>query len=258
MKAHSESFSVRIGSRWPVLDENRSRHGACLRPFIFVAHSRDPQRKSSNLSLNASMTCEIAPIAGVTGKGALAILSSIRLIPLIALMLVSTNRNTVFADLDRWGVLCRLGRPQNLMERIILFVDLMTWKREYRNVFYLRTGMPGKLLSILCTPMSTLHLDAHTKIGPGLFILHGDGVYVTANEIGENCWMAQQVAIGFMYDDLPSIGNNVTIHTGAKVLGKVRVGDNVTIGANSVVIKDVPPNSTVMGVPATVRWGKAP
>ncbi|HUN97484.1 MAG TPA: serine acetyltransferase [Bradyrhizobium sp.] len=190
-------------------------------------------------------------------KGAITILSSVRLIPLIALMLLSGDRNTIVADLDRWALLKRLGKPQNLWERIPLFVHMMTWEIEFRNVFYFRAGIPGRLLSILCPPMSSLHLDTNTRIGPGLFILHGDGTHVSANEIGENLWISQQVAIGFMYDDRPSIGNNVTIHTGAKVLGKVRVGDNATIGANSVVITDVPPHATVMGVPATVRWGKS-
>ena len=190
-------------------------------------------------------------------KGAIAVLSSVRLIPLIALMLLSSNRNTIVGDLDRWALLKHLGKPQNFWERILLFVHLMTWKREFRNIFYLRAGLPGRLLSILCSPMSSLHLDANTTIGPGLFVLHGDGIHVSADEIGENLWIGQQVAIGFMYDKRPSIGNNVTIHAGAKVLGKLRVGDNATIGANSVVITDVPPHATVMGVPATVRWSKS-
>lgn len=190
-------------------------------------------------------------------KGAVGVLSGVRLIPLIALMLLSGDRKTIVADLDRWALLKRLGKPQNLWTRISLFAHLMTWEREFRNVFYFRAGMPGKLLSVLCSPMSSLHLDTNTKIGPGLFILHGDGIHVSADEIGENLWISQQVAIGFMYDDRPRIGNNVTIHAGAKVLGKVRVGDNATIGANSVVITDVPPCATVMGVPATVRWGKS-
>jgi serine O-acetyltransferase len=185
-------------------------------------------------------------------------LSSVRLTPLIALMLLCSNRHMVWADLDRWAPIYRLrpGQPRNSMERIILFANLMTWMPQYRNVFYLRTRMPGKLLSILCRPMSSLHLGGSpTNIGPGLLILHGDGTFVSADEIGENCTIFQQVSIGYINKDRPtSIGNNVTVCAGAKVLGRVRVGDNVTIGANSVVISDVPPNVTVMGVPAVVVW----
>jgi len=190
-------------------------------------------------------------------KAAAEILSGIRLIPLVALMLLSSNRNTVFADLDRWALNCHFGQPRNLVQRILLFVHFMTWRREYRNVFYFRTGIPGRLLSMFCPPLSSLHLDTDTKIGPGLFILHGDGTYVAAVTIGANCWISQQVAVGFMdEEDRPTIGNNVTINAGAKVLGKVKVGDNATIGVNSAVIMDVPAHATVMGVPAIVRWNK--
>lgn len=184
-------------------------------------------------------------------------------------MFFSSNRNMVYADLDKWGHVYRFGPPRNLRERILLFVRLMTWKSEYRNVFYLRAGIPGKLLSIFCRPKSSLDLGT-TCIGPGLFIMHGDSTFVAANKVGENCWINQHVVIGYgvafelngifpqRETDTPSIGNNVTIYAGAKILGKVKVGDNVTIGANSVVINDVPSNVTVMGVPAKVVWSKKP
>ena len=186
-------------------------------------------------------------------KNAITALSSVRLTPLIALMLLCSNRHIVWADLDRWGYL-RLGQPRNLMERILLFVNLMTWEPQYRNVFYLRTGRPGRLLSILCRPMYSLDLG-DTKIGPGLLIWHGDGTHVSADEIGKNCTIYHQVTIGRLNMEHPTtIGNNVTVYAGAKILGRVKVGDNVTIAANSVVISDVPPNVTVMGVPAVVVW----
>ena len=87
--------------------------------------------------------------------------------------------------------------------------------------------------------------------------MHGDGTQVSAIKIGENCWINQQVVIGYTNEtDIPTIGNNVDIHAGAKILGRVKVGDNATIGANSVVIEDVPPDVTVMGVPAKIIWRK--
>ena len=186
-------------------------------------------------------------------KNAITALSGVRLTPLIALMLLCSNRHIVWADLDRWGYF-RLGQPRNLMERILLFVNLMTWVPQYRNVFYLRTGMPGRLLSILCRPMYSLDLG-DTKIGSGLLIARGDGTFVSADEIGKNCTIYHQVTIGRLNMEHPTtIGNNVTVYAGAKVLGRVKVGDNVTIAANSVVMSDVPPNVTVMGVPAVVVW----
>lgn len=190
-------------------------------------------------------------------KGAFVVLSSVRLIPLILLMFLSSSRNTVYADLDRYASVYHLGQPRNLRQRTWLFIYVMSWLPEFRNIFYLRTGLPGKLLSIFCRPHSTLKLT-RTSIGPGLFIMHGDGTLIAAAKIGANCWINQQVVMGYTNEtDIPTIGNNVTIHAGAKILGKAKVGDNVTIGANSVVIADVPPNVTVMGVPAKIIWRNA-
>jgi len=186
-------------------------------------------------------------------KNAITALSSVRLTPLIALMLLCSNRHIVWADLDRWRY--GIGPPRNLMARISLFVNLMTWEPQYRNVFYHRTGMQGRLLSILCRPMASLGLGRRTKIGPGLKIWHGDGTFVSADEIGKNCTIYHQVTIGRLNLEHPTaIGNNVTVYAGAKVLGRVKVGDNAIIAANSLVISDVPPNVTVMGVPAVVVW----
>ena len=185
-------------------------------------------------------------------------LSAIRLIPHVYVMRFSPNRDLVWADLSRWGQIRRVGQPRNCLEQVALFVELMTLAPEYRTLFYYRTGFTGRLLAILCRPMATLELAAN-RIGPGLFIQHGYATTVSAEEIGENCWINQQVVIGYTnVTDRPTIGNNVKIHAGAKVLGKVTVGDNSTVGANSVVIQDVPPNVTILGVPAkVVRIDKA-
>jgi serine O-acetyltransferase len=187
-------------------------------------------------------------------KGAVLVLSSVRLVPHLAVTLLSSNRDLILADLVRWGKICHLGDSDSVMQRVILFLNLMTFFREYRNVFYFRTGIPGKAFSMLCRPLGTLSLNSR-KIGPGLFIQHGYDTSISADEIGENCWINQQVTIGYTNDiDRPTIGNNVTIHAGAKVIGKVTIGDNSKVGANSVVTRDVPPDVTVMGVPASIVW----
>jgi len=100
--------------------------------------------------------------------------------------------------------------------------------------------------------MPTLYI--YTKdIGPGLFIQHGFATIISAQKIGQNCWINQQVTIGFLNDtDRPTLGDNVTIYAGAKVLGNVSIGDNSIVGANAVVVKDVPQNCTVVGVPAYI------
>ena len=185
-------------------------------------------------------------------KNAIAALNSVRLIPLIALLLLCVDRHLVWADMDRLAPIHKRQHSRNLMARIFQFVNYMTWVPEFRNVFYLRTGMPGKLFSIFSRPMSSLEIERTMKVGPGLLIMHGNGTYVLAEAIGENCTIYQQVTIGKVEEDLPTIGNNVKIYAGAKILGRVRIGDNASIGANSVVLKDVPPNVTVLGVPAAV------
>jgi serine O-acetyltransferase len=187
-------------------------------------------------------------------KDAILVLSSVRLVPHLAVMLLSSHRDLIAADLARWSEICHLGPSEPVLQRAILFLKLMTFFPEYRNVFYFRTGMAGKLFSIFCRPLSTLSLNSR-KIGPGIFIQHGFSTIVSADEIGENCWINQQVTVGYTNDtDRPTIGNNVTIHAGAKIIGKVTIGDNSKVGANSVVTRDVPPDVTVMGVPASIVW----
>jgi serine O-acetyltransferase len=189
-------------------------------------------------------------------RGVVLALSSIRLVPHILVLLVSSDRDLVWADSVRWSEICHLGPSKTVVQRIYLFLKLMTFFPEFRNVFYFRSGRLGRLFSILCPPLATLLLESR-RIGPGLFIQHGYNTWVSAEEIGENCWINQQVVIGYTNEtDRPIIGNNVTIHVGAKILGKVRVGDNSKVGANSVVIMDVPPDVTVMGVPASVHWSR--
>ncbi len=95
------------------------------------------------------------------------------------------------------------------------------------------------------------------KIGKGLFIDHGAGVVIGETAIiGDNVTLYQGVTLGGTGKEHgkrhPTIGNNVMISAGAKVLGSFTVGDNSKIGAGSVVLKEVPPNSTVVGVPGRV------
>ena len=90
-------------------------------------------------------------------------------------------------------------------------------------------------------------------IGGGLFIEHGFSTIITCKYIGTNCWINQQVTIGFSREGAsPTIGNNVQIKAGAKVIGNVTIGDDVIIGANAVVTKDIPSHSIAVGVPAKV------
>lgn len=102
-------------------------------------------------------------------------------------------------------------------------------------------------------------IDIHpgAKLGPGLFIDHGMGLVIGETaELGSNVTLYQGVTLGGTGKEKgkrhPTIGNNVVVSSGAKVLGSFKVGDNSKIGSGSVVLKEVPPNSVVVGVPGRI------
>ena len=127
----------------------------------------------------------------------------------------------------------------------------MTEFKEFRNICYYRMGKLQYFLRWMCPALDSLYI--RTKgIGGGLLIQHGFASIIQAEHIGENFKVFQQVTIGYNGDERPWIGDNVEICCGAKVIGGVRVGNNVVVGAQALVIKDVPDNSVVGGVPAKI------
>jgi serine O-acetyltransferase len=115
----------------------------------------------------------------------------------------------------------------------------------------------ARLISQFSRHLTGIEIHPGAKIGEGLFIDHGFGVVVGETAIiGDNVLLYQGVTLGGTGLEKgkrhPTIGNNVVIGAGAKVLGNITVGDNSYIGANAVVIKDVPVNSTVVGVPGRI------
>ncbi len=102
-----------------------------------------------------------------------------------------------------------------------------------------------------------IEIHPAAKIGKGVFIDHGMGVVIGETAVvGDNCTIYQGVTLGGTGKDKgkrhPTIGNNVTIGCGAKVLGPFTVGDNSKIASNAVVLNEIPPNSTCVGVPAHI------
>jgi serine O-acetyltransferase len=181
-------------------------------------------------------------------------ISAVRLIPHIIIFLCSPNKRTIDADLVRWADILELKKARNEFEVAMLFIFLMTFLPEYRNLFYLRAGLWSRIFAWMCPRLWDLDIGV-TDVGPGLFIQHGNSTYISARKIGDNCWIGRQVVIGFSNEtDRPTLGNNVRIFAGAKVIGNITVGDNATVGLNTVVIDNVPANATVLGVPARIIW----
>lgn len=115
----------------------------------------------------------------------------------------------------------------------------------------------ARLISQVSRFTTGIEIHPAAKIGRGLFIDHGMGVVIGETSIiGDNVLLYQGVTLGGTGLEKgkrhPTIGNNVVIGAGAKVLGNITIGDNSYIGANAVVVKDVPANSTVVGVPGRI------
>lgn len=123
--------------------------------------------------------------------------------------------------------------------------------KEFRSVVYRRLGKCRFLTCGFLKGQDCLYICTR-DIGGGLIIQHGFSTIINAKKIGKNCHIYQQVTIGYNGVQAPIIGNNVRICCGPKVIGGIRVGNNVVIGANAVVCKDVPDNVIVGGVPAKV------
>lgn len=125
------------------------------------------------------------------------------------------------------------------------------WLYQHKHFFLARA------LSQFARHMTGVEIHPGATIGRRLFIDHGMGIVIGETaEIGDDCTIYHGVTLGGTGHDTgkrhPTIGNNVLIATGAKVLGPFKVGDNSRIGANAVVLQEVPANSTVVGIKARV------
>jgi serine O-acetyltransferase len=102
-----------------------------------------------------------------------------------------------------------------------------------------------------------IELPYSVKIGRRVIIEHQGAIVIHGNSvIGDDCYIRQGVTLGNRYMDrpleAPILGNGVNVGAGAKILGRVRIGDHATIGANAVVLRDVPAGATVVGIPARI------
>ena len=157
------------------------------------------------------------------------------------------------------NILQRDPAARNYFEVILLYPGLHAIvSHRYAHFFYKhKMFLIARIISQISRMFTGIEIHPGAKIGKGLFIDHGMGLVIgETTEIGDNCTIYQNVTLGGTGKEKgkrhPTIGNNVLIGCGAKVLGPFKVGDNAKIAANAVVLYEVPDNSTAVGVPARV------
>src|SRR5437660_2722179 len=142
-------------------------------------------------------------------------------------------------------LLCYPGFPAILLHRIAH--RLYEWKLP----------LVPRIISQFSRFLTGIEIHPGATIGRRFFIDHGSGVVIgETTEIGDDVLLYQGVTLGGTGNEKgkrhPTLGNGVVVGSGAKVLGNIRVGDNVKVGAGSVVVRPVPDNSTVVGIPGRV------
>ncbi|MCX7572278.1 serine O-acetyltransferase [Tumebacillus sp. DT12] len=132
------------------------------------------------------------------------------------------------------------------------------WLHRISNFFWLRGWFTAaRIISQLARFLTGIEIHPGATLGRRLFIDHGSGVVIGETaEIGDDCTLYQGVTLGGTGKEKgkrhPTLGNNVLVASGAKVLGSFTIGDNSRIGAGSVVLREVPANSTVVGIPGRI------
>lgn len=148
---------------------------------------------------------------------------------------------------------------KNDIEIILLYSGLhavVSHRIAYR-IWKCNLKLIARLLSQISRFFTGIEIHPGAQIGRGLFIDHGMGVVIGETTIiGDNCTLFQGVTLGGTGKETgkrhPTLGNNVVVGAGAKVLGNIEIGDNSYVGANAVILKPVPSNATVVGVPGHI------
>lgn len=160
-------------------------------------------------------------------------------------------------DID--AIMLRDPAAKTRLEAALCYPGLHAiWLHRIAHHLYLKGWVVfPRLLNTFSRFLTGIDIHPGAKLGPGLFIDHGMGLVIGETaELGSNVTLYQGVTLGGTGKEKgkrhPTIGNNVVVSSGAKVLGSFKVGDNSKIGSGSVVLKEVPPNSVVVGVPGRV------
>ena len=186
---------------------------------------------------------------------------AVRTFPVYICFLNSGKKDVILKDIRRWQHEISISDPSILEKSTFQMMNWLLMRcKEFRNLIQhrlKRDPIPAKGLlfyavaRMLWKPLDSLFLWTE-EIGGGFYIQHGFSTVVTAERIGENCWVNQQVTIGYNQQGRPTLEDNTRVYCGAKVIGKVTMKRNSIAGANAVVVSDVPENAVVGGAPAKI------
>lgn len=169
---------------------------------------------------------------------------------------------TFFHDLydDAKNILKKDPAARNILTVILLYpgFHVLVWHKINHFLYKKHLYFISRLLSQLARFLTGIEIHPGAVIGRRLFIDHGMGIVIGETSIiGHDCTIYHGVTLGGTGKEKkkrhPTLKNNIIVGCGAKVLGNIVISDNVKIGANSVVLKDVPKNSTVVGIPGVVK-----
>lgn len=182
-------------------------------------------------------------------------------LPLWWIVVRAGLRETVRRDAERFAT-CSRNEQLNQLGETARFGMIAARFPEFRSLVHARlkcrVPLPVRLLlKAVWRPMPTLFIYCD-DIGPGLFIQHGFATTLTARSIGEDCWINQQVTIGWTADGMPALGDRVRVGAGAVVLGPISLGDDAKVGANATVLEDVPDGVAMVGPKATPLPARRP
>lgn len=156
-------------------------------------------------------------------------------------------------------VLERDPAPKSRAEALLFSAGMHAIKfhRASHRLYERRRYKTARAINYFARVLTGADIHPGAKVGKDFFIDHATGVVIGETaEIGDNVSIYQGVTLGGVATEKkkrhPTIGNNVVIGAGATILGPITVGDNVRVGAGSVVVKSVPPNCTVVGIPAKI------
>src|SRR6059036_270463 len=169
----------------------------------------------------------------------------------------------MFAEIRRdvRAVLERDPAARSTFEVVLCYpgVHALAFHRIAHAIWRCGWRIPARFLSHVARFLTGIEIHPAAKIGSGLFIDHGMGVVIGETaEVGENVTLLQGVTLGGTSLKLekrhPTLGDNVVVGADAKIIGGFVIGDGSRIGAGSVVVREVPPNSVVVGVPGRVTY----